>query len=218
MWLHKPLNGILSSPARIAVLRAVRAVTAPLHGREIARRAGVGYSPAHHALQALVASGVLSKRDHGRVCTYQVRDPKGALVRQLRELFAEEDRRARQFVSELVDRVPEVRSIILFGSEARGDARPGSDTDLLIVVPRSTRKLEARLDDACMALSDKHGLALSWHVVSVAQVCEWDSTGEQFWRNVLNGGVLLHGDAPEAMRLEWRIGRATSGSPAGSGT
>lgn len=37
----------------------------------------------------------------------------------------------------LVDARPEVSEILLFGSLARGDARPGSDADLLIVVSDS---------------------------------------------------------------------------------
>ena len=46
MWLRRPLDDILSSPAKVAVLRSVLRVSAPLSGREIASRAGVAHSPA----------------------------------------------------------------------------------------------------------------------------------------------------------------------------
>jgi len=217
MWLRKPLDDILSSPAKIAVLRAVLRVNTPLSGREIGRRAGVGHSPAYNALQALVASGVLSKQHHGRASTYTVRDPQATLVRGLRDLFDDEDRRARLAVSELADAIPETRSIILFGSEARGEARPGSDTDLLIIVDRTSEEAEGRVRDACLDLAEKHALALSWHVVDLDEAREWDATDDQFWRNVLRSGMWLHGDSLEALRLKWRLGRTSSERHAGSG-
>lgn len=36
--------------------------------------------------------------------------------------------------------------IILFGSHARGDAHPGSDIDLLVVLPHATDKREAAIE------------------------------------------------------------------------
>lgn len=218
MWLRRPLDDILSSPAKVAVLRAVLRVNAPLSGREIARRAGVSYSPAYNALQALVASGVLSKQDHGRATTYTVRDPDGPLLAGLRDLFDREERRTRSAMAQLAESIPEARAIILFGSEARGEARPGSDTDLLVVVESADEQSEGRVRDALLALAERHRLALSWHVVDLEQVREWDATQEQFWQAILRDGIWLRGDSPEAMRLKWRLGRTTSRRPAASGT
>ena len=218
MWLRRPLDDMLSSPAKVAVLRAVLRVGTPLSGREIARRSGGGYSPAYNALQALVASGVLSKQDHGKVTTYTVRDPEAPLVAGLRDLFDREEQRTRAAASELAQRLPDARAIILFGSEARGDARPGSDTDLLIIVSRADAKTDARVRDACLELAERHGLALSWHVVDLDQLRQWEATEDQFWRNVREDGIWLHGDSLEAIRLKWRLGRSITGKPAASGT
>ena len=44
----------------------------------------------------------------------------------------------------LGDRHPEIESIYLFGSLARGDAVPGSDADLLIVVRHATEPFRDR--------------------------------------------------------------------------
>jgi len=52
-------------------------------------------------------------------------------------------RSLRRFVSELAETHPEVRRVMLFGSLARGDAVPGSDVDLLLVLAASD---EAFLD------------------------------------------------------------------------
>lgn len=218
MRLHKPLNDILSSQAKVAVLRAVLRVSSPLSGREIVRRADVAYSPGYKALQSLVASGVLSKQHHGRATTYAVRDPETPLTVALRALFAHESDRARSAAKELAEGIADARSIILYGSEARGEAKPGSDTDLLIIVDTKDADTEERIADACLGLADRHGLALSWLVVDAQQIHEWDDTDEQFWRNVVREGIRLHGDSLEALRLKWRLGRTSSERHSASGT
>lgn len=44
-----------------------------------------------------------------------------------------------QVVGNVVTHFPEVERIILFGSHARGDARPDSDWDFLIIMPSQER-------------------------------------------------------------------------------
>lgn len=46
-------------------------------------------------------------------------------------------RSLRRFVAELAESHPEVQRVLLFGSLARGDAVPGSDVDLLLVLATS---------------------------------------------------------------------------------
>lgn len=43
---------------------------------------------------------------------------------------------------------PRVQSIVLFGSRARGDARPGSDYDFLVVLDRVDRKSREKVSEA----------------------------------------------------------------------
>ena len=217
MWLRRPLDDILSTAAKVAVLRVMLRVSMPLSGREIARRAGVGYSPAYNALQALVASGVPAKQDHGRATAYSLVHPESPLISGLKDLFEREDRRTREACSALASSIPDARAIILFGSEARGEARPGSDTDILIVIDSTDEATEGRVRDACLALAEAHELALSWHVVDLDQVREWDQAGDQFWQSVVRDGIWLQGDSMEAMRLKWRLGRTTSGRLTASG-
>jgi predicted nucleotidyltransferase len=47
---------------------------------------------------------------------------------------------ANAVVERIVAHFPEVERIILFGSRARGDARPDSDWDFLVVIPSTTRR------------------------------------------------------------------------------
>lgn len=47
---------------------------------------------------------------------------------------------ANVVVERIVAHFPEVERIVLFGSRARGDARPDSDWDFLVVMPSTTRR------------------------------------------------------------------------------
>lgn len=51
----------------------------------------------------------------------------------------------RRFVSELVEKRPEVRRVVLFGSLARDDAVPGSDVDLIIILAASDKPFLDRI-------------------------------------------------------------------------
>jgi predicted nucleotidyltransferase len=56
-----------------------------------------------------------------------------------------ERKEIRQMVRRIVSRFHPER-IILFGSHARGDARPDSDVDLLVVLPLSGSKQEKQME------------------------------------------------------------------------
>jgi len=217
MWLLYPLQDILSSPAKVAVLRVILHATSPLSGRETIRRARISYGPGWRALQELVASGVLVKRDHGRASTYELREVEGALIERLQALFAAEQERSERIVSALLSKLPEALSIILYGSEARREAEARSDTDILIVVEQKTEDLEGRVDEACLAVAEEHSVGLSWHIADLADLREWEETGSDFWSSVLRDGIQLAGDPLERLRRRWQTGRASSDRPIASG-
>lgn len=209
MWLRNPLDDILSSRAKVSLLRVLMRSPSPLNGREIARRAGINSGHASRQLRELALSGVLRSRDQGRVVTYEIGDDASGLVANLRSLFDSEGERYRDSVERLTELVPECLSIVLFGSEARLDANPGSDTDLLIVVPEHTEAVEERIRDACLEVASKYSLALSWLVVSVDELQDLEETGNEFWTNVLREGIRLHGKSLEALQRSWQRGKTS---------
>jgi len=209
VWLLHPLEDILSSSAKVAVLRVLCDANSPLSGRETVRRARTSYGPGWAALQDLVSSGVLTKRDLGRASAYELREPHGALIQTLRGLFTAEQERSEQIVGALSSEIPEALSIILYGSEARGEAEAGSDTDVLIIVEEKTEGLEGRIDQACLALAGQHSLALSWQIADLGDLREWDETDSEFWRNIVRDGIKLAGEPLERLRSRWQTGRAS---------
>jgi predicted nucleotidyltransferase len=133
------------------------------------------------------------------VRSYELADRASALVAELIQLFEAETRRYERAVARLTEGVPGVLSVVLFGSEARGAARPGSDTDLLVVVEKKTPRVEAELRDNCLALAQEWNLALSWHVADPSDIRRWRDTGHELWQNVLTDGISLKGRSLEAL-------------------
>lgn len=209
MWLLHPLEDILSSPAKVAILRALCRTRSPLSGRETIRRAGTTYGPGWDALQDLVDSGVLRKRDLGRASAYELREPESPLIQRLRELFDAEERRTEQIVGELTSQIDGALTIILYGSEARGDAGAGSDTDVLIVIERRTEEIEDWIDRTCLDIAERYSLALSWHIAELDDLREWEETESEFWQSILADGVRLAGEPIERLRMRWQTGRVS---------
>ena len=199
MWLNQPLSDILSTRGKVAVLRVLSETSVPLNGREIARRAGLAPGHAHRVLADLVAARLVLSRDQGRANTYELAAPRSPITRHLRELFAAEIGRRREVLDALTAAGIGVLSIILFGSEARGDARSGSDTDLLIVVGKKTQDLEDQVSDVCMQLASEHQLALSWLVTDLDELREWQAEDNDFLRNLRAEGIRLTGEPLERL-------------------
>jgi predicted nucleotidyltransferase len=80
--------------------------------------------------------------------------------------------------------------VILFGSEARGDARPDSDIDLLIIVDRDiiTEKERQDIVNPLFDLEYETGILINPIVVLKKQ---WGKMITPFYENVMKEGILL---------------------------
>ena len=76
-----------------------------------------------------------------------------------------------QFMEGIAPVRARVRRLILFGSRARGDQRPDSDCDVLVVVDRRTPELLELLYDRVMDVLLTHGRVVSLKVLEEKQ---WD--------------------------------------------
>lgn len=64
---------------------------------------------------------------------------------------------AREYAEEVRRRLGgHVRQVVLFGSQARGDAREGSDYDFLVVVDRRSREVREAVLDAGVSLLNRY--------------------------------------------------------------
>lgn len=95
-------------------------------------------------------------------------------------------------ISQTVHRLEPSASTILYGSEARGDARPDSDIDLLILLDGDKRDLkrEDRLSGELYEIELATGVLISPMIMLRKQ---WENRPFKtpFYINVMNEGVRL---------------------------
>ena len=101
----------------------------------------------------------------------------------------------RSAAQTLSERHSEIELIVLFGSLARGDAVPGSDADLLIVVSHST---EAFLERAVRYRPAGIGVGIDVVAYTREELAELLAAGNAFVQQALREGVVLFGDPAEA--------------------
>ena len=92
---------------------------------------------------------------------------------------------------EAMNRVMPLRAVYLFGSHARGDARPDSDVDLCIVADGASKQLEAaqRFSRGMRPIPSKPSFTLI--PITPERLGEKKTVGDHFFRTVLQEGVLL---------------------------
>ena len=102
-----------------------------------------------------------------------------------------------EVIQEIVDafvRVANPRKIILFGSNARGDAKPDSDLDFLVVedepfeATRSRRREWRKLYDAAWDID----VPLDILLFSANEVDRWQASVSHVVRAALDEGLVLH--------------------------
>ncbi|MBC8603293.1 nucleotidyltransferase domain-containing protein [Parabacteroides acidifaciens] len=95
-----------------------------------------------------------------------------------------------QRIREVLRRVAPEAQAILYGSEARGDALPDSDIDLLILVDkeRISLKEEEKITDPLYDIEIETGVMISPRVFSKKL---WGKLVTPFYENVMREGVLL---------------------------
>ena len=100
-----------------------------------------------------------------------------------------------ELIDEMVRRIVEIlhpEKIILFGSRARGEARPGSDIDLLVIAD-SSKPRHQRAAPLYGAVSDIL-VAMDILVYTPGEVKEWSNVPQAFVTTAVREGQVLYKD------------------------
>jgi len=118
-----------------------------------------------------------------------------------REKLYNENRRfawvLEDFTKKVSDFAPEVQSIMLFGSAARGQATARSDIDILVLVPNSEeeqfKKLMNSVDKLAGEVSGRHPAKLAPIVMMTKDFEKSIRDKKRFAIDVLKDGIVLFG-------------------------
>lgn len=189
MLFSEPFGGVIPG-ARGAVLASLLRTDAPLTGRQIHRLLSDDYSlwAVQEALKGLAKLGIVNTQTVGRAGVHVINEDH-ASVAPLRALLDP--------IAALTDTVREavgddVKSVVLFGSLARGEARDSSDVDLAVIAPASWDG-RRELEDAVRIRLGNHCDVL---VFTVAEFTRLAADGEPVAAKILVDGVALVGSLP----------------------
>lgn len=172
----------LFSRTRIGVLRELEANEGGLHLRELERRTGVNSRHLVRELHALRDAGILTAQRIGRQVFYRL-NPDCPIYPELRAIV----RKTVGLAGVLADAMEPFRDRIdlayVYGSHARGEAKPASDIDLMLVGTVTLRQVSSALREAGRAL----GRVVNPTLYSPAEYEKELATTDSFVERVHNG-------------------------------
>lgn len=194
------LDHILGTTAKVRLLRALLPLTTPASGREAERLADVSHRSATHALNDLVSLGVLRRTTTPATHLYLVNRDHD-LVPLLASLFQGESARLASLRKEIEFLIVDasladtIAGVTLFGSAARGDGRPNSDLDLLVLVGDRSHSQTAGevLGVVSDRLQSRYGARASLLVLSIPDARSRLVEGDPLMKSILNDGRTLFG-------------------------
>jgi len=186
------LDHILGTKTKVVVLRLLCTNRKQFTGREIARRTGRGVVNVHRALRELVAAGVVEVEEKRVARLFHVTEHNPLVKQVLIPLFEGESRIEQELWDELAAAgESEVVSVVVFGSQARGEATVASDVDVLVVVS-DQRHIEA-VRERAQELGLRHGISIQAISVDLAGLPQWARDNAGLWAQIVEEGIALRG-------------------------
>jgi predicted nucleotidyltransferase len=157
------LEHILGAKSKVAALRVLFNSKIGFSGSSVAKRAGMGLLAIQNALADLEGLGLVLVERGSVEHRYQLNFKHYLVGQGLRALFETERGMAKAVAHDLRTLLEgRVLSAGLFGSFARGEAKPGSDIDLLVIVEtlKEREHVSALLSGKLRNLAERYGLPL----------------------------------------------------------
>jgi predicted nucleotidyltransferase len=195
------------------VLAALKAMHGDLqrwyYTRELSKLSVAGRSTISGEFPTLVKHGILRHRAEGREVFYNLNlaNPK---TRKLCELFETEKREKyyqqnkrlswalQEFSKRAFDFLPEIQSVVMFGSAARAQLAKTSDVDLLVLVPNLQQEpfneLMKSIDKLAADIRGLYGYPLSAVTMTMKDFEAAFRERKRIAQDVVREGIVLFGE------------------------
>ncbi|MBW3554488.1 MAG: nucleotidyltransferase domain-containing protein [Gemmatimonadetes bacterium] len=199
--LFDALDEVFGRRSNVRLLRALSPIDYAVSGREAARLAGLSHR-AIVSLDDLAALGVVHRRETAGQHLYSF-NREHALAPAVLELFAAEHRRTTAILGRLKELAGAAGAAYagVFGSGARGEAKPKSDLDVIVLVesPESRRAAYESLVAASGRLQEEFGVRLSPVVLTLDQAREQARERGTLMRDLVRDARRVHGHPLEEL-------------------
>lgn len=176
---------------KYALVKAIQAViidpSKSFSIRGLAREASLSPGAARLSLDYMHKRGIVLLKIIGKTYQYKA-DLESPLCRQWKILFNLDKIIVSKIVEEALKKIPQINSILLYGSFAKGTNGKKSDIDLLIIAGKKSKtdlgfvnKLEKEANISIISLADWKKKALQNKV---------------FYENVIFDSIVLFGERP----------------------
>lgn len=203
MRIYNKLDEMLKHGSKIKILRFLFAEKDEHTGRAIARSIDMSASSIYKTLQKMKEEGLISARKKGNAILYKLKKDNYIVKKLLEPLFEKEKSIYNDMVS-LIKRSlfackPEIASIAIFGSVARGKETPKSDIDLLIIVENklAKSKIDRIIDKLSVEMAKKFATAVSPYVLTRSEIKQRYAKKQPIIRSILKNNQLVYGEPIE---------------------
>ncbi|MBI3287944.1 MAG: hypothetical protein HYZ74_00315 [Elusimicrobia bacterium] len=181
--LARPLEGVLSAPSRLAVMRALFRAKSPCSGRALARVAGINHQAAAIALTALAKLGLVERRPSGRSDQWRIDRRRWLNSELLLPLLEREAEYAQAVVDEIKKTLRgKAAAVLVSGAAAKGGLAPGKPLELVVVEGLAGRAaLGEALRGLAVLMRERWTLDLGVRVLSQREAARASSI-ENLWQ------------------------------------
>lgn len=180
-----------------------------VYTRELARLAKVSVSTASKECREFTDQRILLQKAEGREKSYRL-NLSNPRARKLCELFETEKREnfyaknkrlswaLQEFSKRIFDLLPQIQSVILFGSAARGQMAKTSDVDMMVLVPNLEQgpfnELMKSVDRLAADARGKYGFQLSAVPMTIKDFESGFREKKRIAEDVVREGIVLFGE------------------------
>lgn len=161
--------------------------------KELQKRSGYSYERVYSALKSLMQRGIVSGKRVGRTLVYAIQTSTDAAYLAFtyftvsrREQLAKKFSNVWKVLNEFLTKTS-LHAAILFGSYAKGEAKEGSDIDLLCIDGADD------VEKIALSLRHKYNLRINPVLVKKDDFKHIKGENPEFWRDLIEFGVILKG-------------------------
>jgi len=194
MGIHKVLEAIFGSPAKIRILRVLSASPQPLSGRQVGELSNLSHRGAIQALESLVELGAVRQRRAGNAYQYSLAQGNRAVELIIIPSIKAEAALLGELKKKIVAQFGrKAVSLTLYGSIVRGTEKRGSDIDVLAIA--GDERLKSDLEEKAATLApffrERYNSLLSLHCFTLDELRRKKTL--PLLRSVKEEGVTLAG-------------------------